>query len=65
MSKQQIIEAIQQINPTADSVFLQQFDILSLSNYHARLTRVLGVRGRDSVWVRPTPPAVQELRKAA
>ena len=40
MNKRQLIEAIQQINPTATSRFLEQFDESSLEQYWNRLKDV-------------------------
>lgn len=52
MSKQQVIEQIQQRNRSAKSEFLASFDEEALQSYLRRLTSVVGRRGRSSVWVR-------------
>lgn len=52
MSKHQIVEAICQRNRSADAAFLSTFDEQSLQDYLTRLTRVAGVRGRKSRWIR-------------
>ena len=52
MSKQQMIEAIQQKSRGATPEFLARFDEASLQLYLRRLTTVVGRRGRGSVWVR-------------
>ena len=52
MSKQQMIELIQQRNRTARPEFLMKFEEPALRDYLERLTVVLGRRGRGSVWVR-------------
>jgi hypothetical protein len=52
MSKQQMIDLIQQRNNSATSEFLVKFDEDALKTYLRRLTTVQGHRGRSSVWVR-------------
>ncbi len=52
MSKQTMIEAIQQHNPSAPSEFLVHFDEVVLRSYLDRLERLAGHRGQDSRWVR-------------
>lgn len=52
MSKQQMIDLIQQRNRSASSEFLLKFDENALQTYLHRLTSVHGHRGRSSVWVR-------------
>lgn len=52
MSKQQVIDAIRVHNPSAPTEFLSVFDERKLQSYLQRLTRILGRRGRGSVWVR-------------
>ena len=60
MSKQQIIEAIQKHNRSAEVHFLLSFDESALKRYLERLTLVNGQRGPGSVWVRQgeTPAVV-------
>ena len=60
MSKQQIIQAIQQHNRSVNEDFLVRFDEKTLRHYLERLANVLGHRGPTSVWVRPgdTPAIV-------
>ena len=53
MSKQQMIEAIRHHNRSVSDEFLVNFDEKTLQAYLSRLTKVLGHRGRSSVWVRP------------
>ena len=52
MSKQQMIEQIQQKNRSASPEFLERFDERALQTYLRRLNTVMGRRGRGSVWVR-------------
>jgi hypothetical protein len=52
MSKQQLIEQIRQKTRGVPADFLETFDEPTLQQYLNRLTRVMGRRGRDSVWVR-------------
>ncbi|MEM8737686.1 MAG: hypothetical protein AAGG38_04310 [Planctomycetota bacterium] len=52
MSKQQMIEQIQQKNRGASPQFLERFDEHTLKTYLRRLTKVSGHRGKGSIWVR-------------
>ena len=52
MSKQQLIEAIRDENPTAAEIFLRSFDEPTLRTYLDRLTRLQGHRGKASTWIR-------------
>lgn len=52
MSKHEIIEAIRQVNRTANPEYLVRFEQRALESYLRRLTTVLNRRGRDSRWVR-------------
>ncbi len=52
MSKQQMIDKIQERNRSASNEFLLKFDEEALQTYLCRLTTVQGNRGRTSVWVR-------------
>ena len=54
MSKPELIQAIQELNPTADGAFLGRFGPDELAAYHTRLTRLANRRGPDTVWVRRT-----------
>lgn len=59
MSKQKMIEQIQQKNRSASPEFLARFDELALGSYLRRLNTVSGHRGKGSVWVREgTTPAI-------
>ena len=52
MSKQQVVEAIRQRNPSAEAEFLTSFSQQTLECYLKRLTDVCGHRGAGSIWVR-------------
>ena len=52
MSKQQMIQAIRERNRSVSDEFLVRFDENTLKAYLARLTTIVGHRGRSSVWVR-------------
>jgi len=56
MNKRQLIEAIQQINPTATVRFLEQFDEASLQQYWNRLQDVEKRAPKISACVRPQRP---------
>jgi len=64
MSKQELIEAIQQHNRTALPEFLWRFEEQELDRYLRRLTLVHNHRGPMSVWRRETIcPAITAWRK--
>lgn len=56
MSKYEMIEAIQNHNPSADLNFLDAFDEQDLVTYLRRLTELKDRRGPDTVWVRDPEP---------
>lgn len=59
MSKQQMIEAIRQVNRSASDVFLDAFEQPQLDRYLRRLCEVHNHRGSTSRWVRePETPAI-------
>ncbi len=59
LTREQLINSILSINPTAAVDFLMGFDTLDLRYYLERLQLAVGPRGKDSVWTRPgnTMPA--------
>ena len=65
MSKEQMISAIRERNRSATSEYLDHFDETALQTYLDRLTRVLGHRGPQSVWVRNTTERCIVSRVAA
>ena len=60
LTKQQIIECIQQINRSARRDWLEIFDISALRRYLDHLQSSLEPRGGKSIWIRPgdTPAIV-------
>lgn len=65
MSKNQIIENIQQINRSARQEWLNLFDISALRRYLDHLQRTLEPRGGHSVWVRTNETAAVVTRRPA
>lgn len=67
MSKQQMIDLIQQRNRSASSEFLVKFDEEALQNYLSRLTTLQDHRGRATVWVRKgiSPACITRKRAVA
>jgi hypothetical protein len=55
MNKRQLIEAIQQANPSASNSFLEQFEVTDLMQYLARLEDARARAPRITAWVRPAP----------
>ena len=53
MTREQLIDSILKLNPTAAVDYLMSFDTIDLRRYLERLTLTQGPRGRESVWVRP------------
>ena len=65
-SKEQLIESIQRINPSALREFLSTFDWHALRRYLDHLSMTLEPRGVDSHWTRlGDTPAVVWRRSAA
>lgn len=56
MSKEQLIEAIREHNPSARSEFLLHFKLDDLQGYFRRLTTLHDHRGPQSIWRRPEGP---------
>lgn len=54
LNKDQVINAIQQINRSARQDFLMVFDTSALQRYLDHLQHVVEPRGSHSIWVRPT-----------
>jgi hypothetical protein len=55
MSKRQLIEDIRELNPTAQSTFLAQFDEAALQQYLEHLRAAQAKRVHISGWVRTEP----------
>ena len=64
-TKDQLIEAIQRINPAAGREFLQGFDWHSLRRYLDHLQLTLEPRGVDSFWRRTDDTAAVVWRRSA
>ncbi len=59
MSKQQLIEAIRTLNPSAATDFLGHFNEQNLQRYLHHLRYTTRPRGAASIWVRPSEtPAI-------
>ena len=54
LNKEQIIQAIQQINRSARKEWLSLFDASALQRYLDHLEQTLEPRGGHSIWVRPS-----------
>lgn len=65
MSKNQLIDAIQEQNRTAKTEFLATFDEEALSTYLNHLNYRRGPRGPQSIWVRPKDTAAIVTRVRA
>jgi len=65
MSKQQMIEAIQRTNRSADPNFLDHFQEDVLQTYLTRLSEIHNHRGPDSIWVRPEGPRAVATKAVA
>jgi len=53
LTREQVVERIMTINPSAAADFLARFKSESLSNYLEHLVSAQQPRGRGSRWVRP------------
>lgn len=65
LSKEQIIQAIQQINRSARQEWLSLFDVSALRRYLDHLQRTLEPRGGHSIWVRPNETSAVVTREPA
>lgn len=65
MSKQQVIDAIRQVNRSAEQEMLDECDQLSLEQYLQRLRELNNHRGRTTIWVRPGGPTAFVRRMVA
>lgn len=64
LTREQLVDRIMTLNPTATPEFLARFEHESLDEYLRRLATAKGPRGRDSGWVRP-PGASAVTSRAA
>jgi len=53
LTREQVVDRIITINPTATTDFLERFSEDSLARYLAHLMAASGPRGRHARWVRP------------
>jgi hypothetical protein len=59
LTREQVVDRIVNLNPTASTDFLSRFGEGPLSEYLARLDRAKGPRGREARWVRTgSSPAI-------
>lgn len=66
LSSEQLVERIQQINPTAGAEFLARFRPEALSLYLAHLRSVKdAARGPEAGWVRPGDTPAMMVREPA
>lgn len=64
LTREQVVDRIIQINPSADAGFLGRFDPPELEIYLTRLERMAEPRGRRATWVRrATSPAISTSRR--
>ena len=64
LSKNQVIDAISRLNPTAPMHWLARFDLDALRKYYEHLLLTLEPRGSRG-WVRPNDSAAVVTRKPA
>ncbi|MFM1831344.1 MAG: hypothetical protein RLZZ558_1684 [Planctomycetota bacterium] len=64
-TKDQLIDAIQRINPGAERDFLKRFDWHALRRYLDHLHITLEPRGLESRWKRPGDTAAVVWRRSA
>ena len=65
LSKEHIIQAIQQINRSARQEWLALFDVSALRRYLDHLQRTLEPRGGHSIWIRPNETSAVVTREPA
>lgn len=64
LTREQVVDRIIQINPSATTDFLASFEDLPLRLYLARLAELSGQRGRSARWIRPDgEPAITGPRE--
>ncbi len=54
LSREQLIDRIITVNPSATATFLDQFEEEALSQYLDHLTLASQPRGREARWIRPS-----------
>jgi hypothetical protein len=65
LSKEHVIQAIQQINRSARQEWLALFDVSALRRYLDHLQRTLEPRGGHSIWIRPNETSAVVTREPA
>jgi hypothetical protein len=65
LTRQQTVERILQINPTATSTFLERFDDRPLRHYLDHLVSASSPRGAESRWMRPGDSPAIVTRESA
>ena len=65
MTKQETVDRIRLLAPTAKAAFLMRFDEASLGDYLKRLSTLAGRRGPSTVWTRPVAATRRARRRAA
>jgi len=64
MTREQVVDQIMSINPSASSGFLSQFEAGELGMYLRHLLSAQEPRGRSSRWARPDDaPAIMTSRR--
>lgn len=64
LSREQLIDRIIALNPSATSRFLDQFDDEALNQYLNHLSLTTAPRGRETRWIRPSGHAWAFANKA-
>lgn len=57
MSREQLVDRIIALNPSATPRFLEQFDESALDHYLNHLSLITAPRGRETRWIRPNRQA--------
>jgi hypothetical protein len=65
LTRQQTVERILEINPTATSTFLERFDDRPLKQYLDHLVAASSPRGASARWVRPGDSPAIVTRESA
>lgn len=66
LTREQVVNRILSLNPSADAEFFDPFDDPQLDSYLRRLEAIQEPRGRRAVWVRATTaPGISSRRRSA
>lgn len=63
LTREQVVDRIIQINPSAEAGFLERFPPPELKTYLSRLERTGEPRDRQSRWVRPSSATAVSMSK--